>query len=199
MSSQLNISETIQSMIDCNAGMVFNYTYSQPELKRIAHPIMIVGKHVLCMESDNGLYKRFKLDGIQFPKENTIEHSLSDDFKCMVKINGKAVDEYHRQTNLDLIKDCIENNKTFIFTYNNSRPEYVRKVIPEKLVENRKFIGFDLDSGSYKSFYIPHINPITIKKEEEFVNECEGCRNNCPGQRDHMGFNGCLYSDEQYF
>ena len=44
--SQFTVSQTVQSMIDCNCPMVFYYTHSKPELKRIAHPILIVGKKI---------------------------------------------------------------------------------------------------------------------------------------------------------
>ena len=193
-SSNLNISEIVQSMIDCNAGMVFTYKHSRPELQRIVHPIMIVGNHVVCIESANGLYKRFRLDGIVLPEENTEEsiNYINENFQSMVNIEGEKL-----ESNLDMINRCIENNEYILFTYTKSRPEYVRKVIPEKVIENNKFTGFDLDTGSYKTFYISYINPIVIKEEETPV-ECEGCLNNCPGQRDHMGYNGCLSSNEMF-
>jgi len=72
--------ETVQTMIDCNAGMVFYYKYSQPELKRIVHPVAIKGNNVICMMQD-GFTKSFKIDGINFPpeKNNGWEEDLKDD------------------------------------------------------------------------------------------------------------------------
>jgi hypothetical protein len=76
------VKETIQTMIDCNAGMIFYYKYSQPELKRIAHPVSIKGNNVICMMQD-GFTKSFKIDGINFPESekriNEWEKDLNDD------------------------------------------------------------------------------------------------------------------------
>ncbi len=158
------IAQTVQTMIDCNAGMVFNYAYSQPELQRIAHPIIIIGNHVVCVEADTGRHKRFKLDGIRFPPEEDLSNELE---KMNINVEGT-------------INSCIKSRTKLVFTYEKSHPERVREVIPEKLVDNRMY-GFD--EGAYKSFYVSHIIP--------FI-KCEGCRYDCPGQRDHMGYGGCL-------
>ena len=68
-----DIKQTVQSMIDANAPMVFYYTHSKPELKRIVHPILIIKNHVVCVDSNTGLHKRFKLNGIQFPPAPAVE------------------------------------------------------------------------------------------------------------------------------
>jgi len=70
--------QTIQTMIDCNAGMVFYYRYSRPELKRIAHPVFIKGNNVICMMQD-GFTKSFKIDGIEFPSINSWNEKIDED------------------------------------------------------------------------------------------------------------------------
>ena len=76
--SQISIAQNIELMIGCNCPMVFYYAHSRPELKRIVLPINIVGKNVVCVESDTGKRKLFKLDGIQFPPEDEDEKKLKE-------------------------------------------------------------------------------------------------------------------------
>lgn len=94
MSTQFTVSQSVQSMIDCNCPMVFYYNHSRPEVKRIVHPILIVGKHVICVESDTGKHKRFKLDGIQFPEEkNECEGCINELANQQGHMNGCLSEE----------------------------------------------------------------------------------------------------------
>jgi hypothetical protein len=62
------MSQNVQCIIDANAPMVFTYAYSRPEIQRIAHPIHIKWDIVSTIDTETGKYKKFKLDGIIFPK-----------------------------------------------------------------------------------------------------------------------------------
>jgi hypothetical protein len=172
MSTQFTVKDTVQSMIDCNCPMVFYYTHSKPKLQRIAHPVLIVGKHVVCVESNTGKHKRFKLDGIQFPPENTKENKLNE------------------------VENIINAhiNKQFSFTYSNpwedeSVVNEIKTVIVEKIA-NGQMLGRE---GHIRTWFsLEHIRPVHV---DASIQECEGCKYNCPGQRDHMGYGGCLSDD----
>lgn len=63
-------SQKIQSMIDSNAGLIFTYNYSRPEILRFVHPISIVGDNVVGTETHTKKIKKFKLNGIQLYLKN---------------------------------------------------------------------------------------------------------------------------------
>ena len=141
------VKDTVQSMIDSNAGMVFFYTHSRPELKRMVHPILIVGNHVMCVESDTGLHKRFKLDGIRFPPSND-------------------TDEVREISVEDIIREHVTNKRTFYFKFNNEEIA----AIPNRVTEGMMVTG----SGKFENWYlIDNIKPIFKKREcEGCLNEC---------------------------
>ena len=188
----MSIKETVQTMIDCNAGMVFYYTHSKPELKRIVHPILIVNNHVVCVESDTGKHKRFKLDGIRFPvgEEITVE---------------------------DIINKHIKENKPLTFTYTHNSPYEHRynKVytVEPSIIKDDLLITREFHDGA-NHFFVKYIKPckktespkgsersespsgnevrrIESPKGSE-LRECEGCVNELSNQQGHMGINGCL-------
>jgi hypothetical protein len=103
------VKETIQTMIDCNAGMIFYYKYSQPELKRIAHPVSIKGNNVICMMQD-GFTKSFKIDGINFPPEriNEWEKDLNED--------SDDIDD--EMTESDSDDECLKTGENIIKSFN---------------------------------------------------------------------------------
>ncbi len=182
------IKDTVQSMIDCNAGMVFYYVHSKPELKRMVHPILIVGNHVVCVEADTGKHKRFKLDGIRFPPEN--------DLLDMAEENSKEIkDLFQLQNKLNEVETIINAHidKEFSFTYSDRLPwedesvvNEVKTVIVEKIANGQMLCR----EGHIRTWFsLEHIHPVQV---EASVQECEGCKYNCPGQRDHMGYGGCL-------
>ena len=187
MSAQFTIKDTVQSMIDCNCPMVFYYTHSKPKLQRIAHPVLIVGKHVVCVESNTGKHKRFKLDGIQFPPENKLLDTAEE--------NSKEVkDLFQLQNKLNELENIINEhiNKQFSFTYSNPWENVVNEVktvIVEKIA-NGQMLGRE---GHIRTWFsLEHIHPVHV---DASIQECEGCKYNCPGQRDHMGYGGCLSED----
>lgn len=143
--SQISIAENIELMIGCNCPMVFYYTHSRPELKRIVLPINIVGKNVVCVEADTGKRKLFKLDGIQFPPEEE--------------------EEIHEISVEDIIREHITNKRTFYFNYRNEEIA----VIPTRVSDGMMISG----SGNHEVWYlIENIKPIFKKREcEGCVNE----------------------------
>jgi hypothetical protein len=171
------VKDTVQSMIDCNAGMVFYYAHSKPELKRMVHPILIVSNHVVCVEADTGKHKRFKLDGIKFPVD--------------------AEDEVQEITVEDIINEHIKENKPLTFTYTHNSPYEHRynKVytVEPSIIKDDLLITREFHDGA-NNFFVKYIKP--CKKVGSERSECEGCINECANQQGHMGFGGCL-SDER--
>jgi hypothetical protein len=182
--SQFTVSQTVQSMIDCNCPMVFYYTHSKPELKRIAHPILIVGKHVVCVESDTGKHKRFRLDGIQFPSVNELM-DIADENTQEIQDLFKLGEELTNVENT--IREHIKNKTEFSFTYSFRLPwekedivNEVKTVVPID-IKNGMMLGRDGMTSIW--FILEHIRPRV---------GCEGCLYELANQQGHMGPGGCL-------
>jgi hypothetical protein len=186
MSAQFTVKDTVQSMIDCNCPMVFYYTHSKPELKRIAHPILIVGKHVVCVESDTGRHKRFRLDGIKFPPVEEmldIADENSQEIQDLFKLGEEL-------TNVEnTIREHVKEKTEFSFTYSFRLPweeedvvNEVKTVVPQD-IKNGMMLGRQGMTGIW--FLLEHIHPIRRV-------ECDGCINDLANQQGHMGPGGCL-------
>ena len=161
--SKFSIAQTIQSMIDSNAGMVFYYTHSRPELKRTVHPIAIVGKIVACVETDTGKHKNFKLDGINFP----VEEARVECEGCVNELANQQghmgfggclseeciEDEVKELSVEDIIREHISNRYTFHFKYFSMEVA----VIPTRISGDMMVSG----EGKMEEWYlIDNIKPI---------------------------------------
>ena len=89
-----SINQAVQHIIDANAPMVFTYAYSRPEFQRMVYPIGIVGDVVHTLDAETEKFKKFKLDGIVFPKpsnEKILSYAL-----------GSTVSFYYRNSHSEL-------------------------------------------------------------------------------------------------
>lgn len=107
-----NMSQSVQHIIDANAPMVFTYAYSRPEFQRMVYPIGIVGDVVHTLDAETNKFKKFKLDGIVFPKPS----------------------------NEKILSYALEQGSTVSFYYRNSNPEFKRVGVPVKLSKNGKAV-----------------------------------------------------------
>jgi hypothetical protein len=204
----MSIKETVQTMIDCNAGMVFYYTHSKPELKRMVHPILIVNNHVVCVESDTGKHKRFKLDGIKFPVDEVQE--IISDFEEL------STDDDDIE---DIINEHIKENKPLTFTYTHNSPYEHRynKVytVEPSIIKDDLLITREFHDGA-NNFFVKYIRPFALSAHKQSEckkvgsersespsgnevrrTECEGCVNELANQQGHMGINGCISEERK--
>jgi len=102
------MSQAVQHIIDANAPMVFTYAHSRPEVRRIVYPTGINGNTVNTIDAETGKFKKFKLDGIIFPKPDVQQW----------------------------VSYAIDQGLTVSFNYLNSNPEFKRVGVPVKLSKN---------------------------------------------------------------
>ena len=112
-----SINQAVQHIIDANAPMVFTYAYSRPEFQRMVYPIGIVGDVVHTLDAETEKFKKFKLDGIVFPKPS----------------------------NEKILSYALEKGSTFSFYYRNSNPEFKRVGVPVKFSKNGKAVLVKMD------------------------------------------------------
>lgn len=111
------MSQAVQHIIDANAPMVFTYAYSRPEFQRIVYPIGIKGENVHTLDAETNKFKKFKLDGIVFPKPS----------------------------NEKILSYAVEKGSTISFYYRNSHSELKRVGIPVKFSKNGKTVLVKMD------------------------------------------------------
>jgi len=104
----MSMSQAVQHIIDANAPMVFTYAHSRPEVRRIVYPTGINGNTVNTIDAETGKFKKFKLDGIIFPKPDVQQW----------------------------VSYAIDQGLTVSFNYLNSNPEFKRVGVPVKLSKN---------------------------------------------------------------
>jgi hypothetical protein len=109
---------------------------------------------------------------------------------------------------LDII---IDLDKEMTSTKNKLIRLQIEKAVQEKYYykvkrkynsdEIKEIYGLELDYDNLDQIisYIWHQDhtsyPVPIDISEQ--SKCYGCRYNCPGQKDHMDIDGCLYSNSE--
>lgn len=113
----MSMSQAVQHIIDANAPMVFTYAHSRPKFQRIVYPIGIVGDVVHTLDAETEKFKKFKLDGIVFPKPS----------------------------NEKILSYAVEKGSTIFFNYRNSHSELIRVGVPVKFSKNGKAVLVKMD------------------------------------------------------
>lgn len=145
------MSQAVQHIIDANAPMLFTYAHSRPEFQRIVYPIGIVGDVVHTIDAETGNFKKFKLDGIVFPKPS----------------------------NEKILSYAFEQELTISFNYRKSHFELKRVGIPVKFSKNGKAVLLRIEeyfpykrwanqkpnSVHYKFFTISSMENLTIEQQ----------------------------------
>jgi hypothetical protein len=85
---------------------------------------------------------------------------------------------------IEVLNTAIKNFKKISFNYFGETIE----TVPYKIKENNLWCFLSNNEGDgFKTYIIDFIEDCKLVEIE-----CEGCLYNCPGQRDHMGYGGCL-------
>jgi hypothetical protein len=142
----MSSSQFIKYMIDANAPMIFTYSYSRPEVKRIAYPVDVKGNIVSTIDAETGKYKKFKVEGI------TLIPSIEDQ-----------------------IYRAIEEDLTISFYYRNLEPLSLRSGVPIRFLNDGKtvlvriehYLPYRRYSNQVPSFV--EFKSFTISKMQELV------------------------------